>query len=65
MTVKHLLIEASGLSDTMVAHGKVTSSLRSLKLLVCRGVGQNLSYQTASVHPAVMGTWWNEKNGEL
>ena len=21
----------------------------------------SLSYHTASVHPAVMGTWWNEK----
>ena len=26
---------------------------------MCRGVG--LSYHAASVHPAVMGTWWNEQ----
>ncbi len=37
-----------------------------VRLLLCMlsvslDVGQNLSYQTASVHPAVMGTWWNEK----
>ena len=23
-------------------------------------LGKNLSYHTASVHPTVMGTWWNE-----
>ena len=29
-------------------------------LVMCRSVGQTL-FHTASAHPAVMGTWWNEK----
>ena len=45
----------------MVAHGKLTSSHQITEVNSCVEVlGKILSYHTASVHPAVMGTWWNE-----
>ena len=44
----------------MVAHGKINQFPSDhWSLFMCRGVGQNLLYHMASVHPAVMGIWWN------
>ena len=40
--------------------GWVTAARVTLPAM-CRGVGQASHNHAASVHPAVMGTWWNEK----
>ena len=62
MTVQHLLIEASCLSDTNGSTWQSNQFPQITEVASCVQVlGKNLSYQTASVHPAVMGTWWNEK----
>ena len=41
--------------------GWVTTARVTLLAMLCVEVWASLSYHTASVHPAVMGTWWNEK----
>ena len=40
--------------------GWVTGAQVTLPAM-CRGVGQAFHYHATSVHPAVMGTWWNEQ----
>ena len=54
---------ASHSPTQMVAHAQLTSSYHITEVKQCVEVLGKNSYQTTSVRPAVMGTWWNE-NGK-
>ena len=61
MAVQHLLIEASGLSDTNGSIWKINQFPQITEVNSWVAVlGKTLSYHTASVHPAAMSTWWNK-----
>ena len=66
MTVQYLLIEASGLSDTHGSTWLINQFPQITEVNSCvELLGKNLSYHTASVHPAVMGIPGGTKTGKI